>query len=180
MIRGGGICKANAGGDLFQVSEGFRVWCRGGRLCPPDEQPRILAVLCRGRCPHRPAGKLRIRRRFPYKRCNLPGRCGHRPLQASGEVHTDSPWISEKSTASSGRTGSSAPTYFVTGERFSRRARRAGAGVHTIRQVRPTRPCAERSGGVFQGFICPAGRRCRAARDPRGIRAMRRRRWRCG
>ena len=67
-----------------------------------------------------------------------------------------------------------------TGERFSCRARRAGAGVHTIRQVRPTRPWSERSGGVFQGFICPAGRRCRAARDPRGIRAMRRRRWRCG
>ncbi len=57
---------------------------------------------------------------------------------------------------------------------------KAGAGVHTVRQVRPTRPCSERSGGVFQGFICPAGRRCRAARDPRGIRAMRRRRWRCG
>ena len=57
---------------------------------------------------------------------------------------------------------------------------KAGAGVHTVRQVRPTRPCAERSGGVFQGFICPAGRRCRAVPDPQGIRGMRRRRWRCG
>ena len=53
---------------------------------------------------------------------------------------------------------------------------KAGAGVHTVRQVRPTRPCAERSGGVFQGFICPAGRRCRAVPDPQGIRGMRRRR----
>ena len=165
MIRGGGSCKANAGGALFQVSEGFRGWRRGGRLCPLDEQPRILAVPCRGRCPHRPAGKLRIRRRFPYKRCNLPGRCGHRPLQASGEVHTDSPWISEKSTASSGRTESSAPTSFVTDERFSCRARR---------------PCVKRSGGVFRSLIYPVGRRCREARAPRGIRATRRRRWRCG
>lgn len=26
---------------------------------------------CRGRCPHRPSGKLRIRRRFPKKHCFL-------------------------------------------------------------------------------------------------------------
>ena len=36
---------------------------------------------CRGRCPHRPAGQLRICRRFPKKQSILPGRCGHRPLQ---------------------------------------------------------------------------------------------------
>ena len=41
--------------------------------------------LCRGRCPHRPTGKLRIRRRLLKKQCVLPGRCGHRPLQNSGE-----------------------------------------------------------------------------------------------
>ena len=36
---------------------------------------------CRGRCPHRPAGQLRICRRFPKEQSILPGRCGHRPLQ---------------------------------------------------------------------------------------------------
>ena len=30
---------------------------------------------CRGRCPHRPAGQLRICRRFPKKQSILPGRC---------------------------------------------------------------------------------------------------------
>ena len=29
-------------------------------------------------------GQLRIRRRFPKKRCVLPGRCGHRPLRKVG------------------------------------------------------------------------------------------------
>ena len=40
-----------------------------------------LLESCRGRCPHRPAGQLRICRRFPKKQSILPGRCGHRPLQ---------------------------------------------------------------------------------------------------
>jgi len=30
-----------------------------------DGKPQIRAASCRGRCPHRPVGKLRIRRRFP-------------------------------------------------------------------------------------------------------------------
>ena len=38
-----------------------------------------LLESCRGRCPHRPAGQLRICRRFPKKQSILPGRCGHRP-----------------------------------------------------------------------------------------------------
>ena len=40
-----------------------------------------LLESCRGRCPHRPTGQLRICRRFPKKQSILPGRCGHRPLQ---------------------------------------------------------------------------------------------------
>ena len=36
---------------------------------------------CRGRRLCRPAGQLRICRRFPKKQSILPGRCGHRPLQ---------------------------------------------------------------------------------------------------
>ena len=45
----------------------------------------IYPLVCRGRCPHRPAGKLRIRLRFPQKRCVLPGRCGHRPLRLTAK-----------------------------------------------------------------------------------------------
>ena len=41
---------------------------------------------CRGRCPHRPVGKLRMCRRFPLKRCILPGRRGHRPLQCAAQI----------------------------------------------------------------------------------------------
>ena len=46
-----------------------------------------LLESCRGRCPHRPAGQLRICRRFPKKQSILPGRCvpaSGRPTSANG------------------------------------------------------------------------------------------------
>ena len=62
----------------------------------------IQTVSCRGRRLCRPFGKLRIRRRLPYNRRILPGRCGHRPLQTSGKVHTDSPRVFVKSVHPAG------------------------------------------------------------------------------
>ncbi len=124
----------------------------------------------RGRCPHRPGRQIRfhvIPRRIRY----FPmGRCGHRSLRNKSQIF--------KKPGCQTQPGFPCIKFRHRREIFVQG--KAGAGVHTIRQVRPTRPCAERSGGIFLGFICPAGRRCRAARDPQGTQAMRRRRWICG
>ena len=113
---------------------------RGGRLCPPGRNAIDLTKIpgesvCTHAYPvgadaghsrsrrrsvtdvglplagtHRPGrlhrfyGNLRRIRNFPT------GRCRHRPLQPNAQVHTDSPWIFEKSTAFGGRTEASAPT----------------------------------------------------------------------
>ena len=55
------------------------------------------------------AGHSRSRRRSVTD-VGLPLAGTHRPLQPNAQVHTDSPWIFEKSTAFGGRTEASAPT----------------------------------------------------------------------
>ena len=65
---------------------------RGGRLCPPDEQPQILAALCRGRCRSQP---------FATKERYGCGSAACRYTSARREV-TNSPQISVKTVQSAG------------------------------------------------------------------------------
>ena len=65
---------------------------RGGRLCPPDEQPRILAALCRSRCRSQP---------FATKERYGCGSAACRYTSARWEV-TNSPQISIKTAQSAG------------------------------------------------------------------------------
>ena len=71
---------------------GFQGLRRGGRLCPPDEQPRILAALCRGRCRSQP---------FATKERYGCGSAACRYTSARWEV-TNSPQISIKTAQSAG------------------------------------------------------------------------------
>ncbi len=52
-------------GDFCRTRVIFNTLCRGGRLCPPYKIVQFCAVVCRGRCPHRPIKMLRIRIGFP-------------------------------------------------------------------------------------------------------------------
>ena len=51
--------------DFCRTRVIFNTLYRGGRLCPPYKIVQFCAVVCRGRCPHRPIKMLRIRIGFP-------------------------------------------------------------------------------------------------------------------
>ena len=72
-------------GDFSPARVVFNTICRGGRLCPPYKIVQFCAVVCRGRCPHRPIKMLRIRIGFPKKRAIPAGGQGRPPLRCEIE-----------------------------------------------------------------------------------------------
>ena len=68
----------------LEVAISPKISVKSGASCGRTESSAPTgesAGRCRGRRLCRPAGQLRICRRFPKKQSILPGRCGHRPLQ---------------------------------------------------------------------------------------------------
>ena len=72
-------------GDFCRTRVIFNTLCRGGRLCPPYKIVQFCAVVCRGRCPHRPIKILRIRIGFPQKRAFSAGGQSRPPLRCEIE-----------------------------------------------------------------------------------------------
>ena len=68
----------------LEVAISPKISVKSGASCGRTESSAPTgesAGRCRGRRLCRPAGQLRICRRFPKKQSILPGQCGHRPLQ---------------------------------------------------------------------------------------------------
>ena len=151
----------------------------GGQGRPPLRSDNFLN-LRRGRCPHRP-----MRGGFPKRETlrQIRWLAGSNSLRTSVKTVCSARGdVGIAPYEPSRKRFEHAPIDNVTGERFSFRARRAGEGVRAVRRARPTRHWAKRSGGVRSVLLitCLAGKQCRAAPDPRGIRETRRRRSRCG
>ena len=88
--------------------------------------------------------KLRIRRKFPQKRCSLPGRCGHRPLRIVLGFHKSKKLPTRKTACYAGR--------FVSVSKNLVEFRPAGRNkmeIHFIRRLcRPDKYISPRKCGI--------------------------------